>query len=356
MGRMRMNEALIRLEELAGRADADAVWPSESWELLRQAGGLAWSIPTAYGGDGLEGPELFDRYERLAGACLTTAFILSQRDAAVRRIGDHGSEEVRRELLPPLASGERFATVGLSHLTTSRQHGKPALVAGAVEGGLALAGVMPWVTGAARAEYVITGAVLADGQQFLAVLPVREAGVCVEAPLDLMALAGSITSQVTCADAVVASRWMLLGPVERVLAPTSRGGTGGLETSVLALGLAGTAVDYLHAESKARPELQSTAERMEHSRKALRDRIRRFALSGSTPEDAANLRGRANAFVLRATQAALTASKGAGFLRGHPAQRWARQALFFLVWSCPRPAAEATLAYLAPEAQDVCDY
>jgi hypothetical protein len=58
--------------------------------------------------------------------------------------------------------------------------------------------------------------------------------------------------------------------------------------------------------------------------------------------------------VLRATQAALTASKGTGFLRSHPAQRWARQALFFLVWSYPRPAAEATLAYLAPPGDQVC--
>src|SRR5207248_11332550 len=40
------------------------------------------------------------------------------------------------------------------------------------------------------------------------------------------------------------------------------------------------------------------------------------------------------------------------FLRDHPAQRWARQALFFLVWSCPRPAAEATLDTLIPP----CDF
>jgi alkylation response protein AidB-like acyl-CoA dehydrogenase len=58
------------------------------------------------------------------------------------------------------------------------------------------------------------------------------------------------------------------------------------------------------------------------------------------------LRARANALVLSATQAALTVSKGSGFLRQHPAQRWARQALFFLVWSCPGPAATATLSRL----------
>ena len=54
--------------------------------------------------------------------------------------------------------------------------------------------------------------------------------------------------------------------------------------------------------------------------------------------------------MLRVTQTALAASKGTGFLRTHPAQRWARQALFFLVWSCPRPAAEGILARLLPDA------
>jgi hypothetical protein len=50
---------------------------------------------------------------------------------------------------------------------------------------------------------------------------------------------------------------------------------------------------------------------------------------------------------LRATQAALAAAKGTGFVVGHPAGRWCREALFFLVWSCPRPVAAANLCELA---------
>ena len=91
-----------------------------------------------------------------------------------------------------------------------------------------------------------------------------------------------------------------------------------------------------------------TGERLEQTRQTLRQEMHRLSEGGCTAEGAAALRARANSLVLRATQAALTASKGSGFLRQHPAQRWARQALFFLVWSCPRPAAEATLAELAP--------
>jgi alkylation response protein AidB-like acyl-CoA dehydrogenase len=172
--------------------------------------------------------------------------------------------------------------------------------------------------------------------------------------LDLMALEGSLTAEVKCQDVVLGREWLLAGPAERVMAAGGKGGTGGLETSCLALGLAGAAIDYLTAEARLRAELHGTSERLEHTRQNLRREMHKFAEAGCTAEQAAGLRARANTLALRATQAALTASKGTGFLRHHPAQRWARQAMFFLVWSCPRPAAEATLAYLAPEEPSIC--
>jgi hypothetical protein len=128
-----------------------------------------------------------------------------------------------------------------------------------------------------------------------------------------------------------------------------RGG-GGLETSALALGLAGAAVAYLEAEARQRPEWRGPAGEGVACHRALAEKARRLARAGAGPEEGAALRGEANALVLRATQLALAAGKGSAFLRGHPAQRWARQALFFLVWSCPRPTLEATLPYLAPPA------
>ncbi len=324
------------LEAHAGAADADAAWPADSWEALRRAGGLEWGIPPPFGGQGLEGTDLLDCYEQLAGACLTTCFILSQRDAAVRRLLDGSNPDLARELLRPLACGGRFATVGISQLTTSRQHSHPAMLAREQASGWVLDGLMPWVTGAAQADHFITGAVQEDGRQLLLVLPRELPGVSIGTPLDLMALQGSLTAEVRCTQVELDRRWLLAGPSENVLAGR-RGGTGGLETSCLALGLAGAAIDYLTHEAAARPELAATAERLEQTRRALRQDLHRLARDGAPAPTAAALRARANSLVLRTTQAALTASKGTGFLRQHPAQRWARQAMFFLVWSCPRP-------------------
>ena len=59
-----------------------------------------------------------------------------------------------------------------------------------------------------------------------------------------------------------------------------------------------------------------------------------------------DLRTDANSLVLRSTQAALVAAKGAGFVEGHPVGRWCREALFFLVWSCPQSVQDANLCEL----------
>jgi alkylation response protein AidB-like acyl-CoA dehydrogenase len=337
--------AIAQLASNSENADALNDWPAISWNLLSRSDVTAWCIPTQFGGVGLDAESILRGYERIAGACLTTAFILSQRDAAVRRIRDSGSEELSRELLRPLACGGRFATVGISQLTTSRQHGAPALIANETAEGFVIDGVMPWVTAADQAHYVVAGALLPNRQQILLVVPTDTPGLQIDPPMKLAALVGSRTSQVNCTGTFVPRRWLIAGPAEQVLS-SARGGTGGLETSCLALGHAGAAIDDLQREALQRPELRPIADRLEATRQNLRTELFQLANAGAATASALALRARANALVLRATQASLTASKGAGFLRPHPAQRRARQALFFLVWSCPRPAAEATLEFL----------
>jgi alkylation response protein AidB-like acyl-CoA dehydrogenase len=342
-----------RLVALADRADGDKTWPLESWEILRDLGGLVWAIPTEFGGSGLAGLALLQKYQALARLCLTTCFILSQRDAACRRIRDCESAALRATLLPRLARGEAFATVGLSHLTTSHQHLPPPVSARETREAFILDGTIPWVTGAAKADHVITGATLADGRQILAVMTPTLPGVTVEPPMELAALAGSLTAQIRCQAVAIDRRWVFAGPAERVLA-SGKGGPGGLETSCLALGLAGAAIDLLDAEAAARQELQIISDRLRGTWRHLWTDVESVVRGDSSPEDMATIRSRANSLALRASQAALTASKGAGFLKPHPAQRYARQALFFLVWSCPRPAADATLALLASPASPDC--
>jgi alkylation response protein AidB-like acyl-CoA dehydrogenase len=328
----------------ARKADEVPIWPAASWRIVEQLGGLRWTIPKSHGGDELSGIDLLARYESLAGACLTTCFILSQRDAACWRLHALGNDRLCGELFPGLLSGEKVITVGIAQLTTSRQHGKTAVSARFDGDHLVINGVIPWVTGAPRADWILAGAVLDDRQQVLFVLPADSPGVTIGPCLELAALQGSVTAEVRCEAVRLASKWLLAGPAEHVL-QTDRG-AGSLQTSCLALGLASEAIKYLAEEAQRRPEISQHHQRLRDAYEKLRRRMVDLADGSSTTDAIQALRAEANALVLRSTQAALAVSKGTGFLRQHPVQRWARQALFFLVWSCPWPVTAATMDWL----------
>lgn len=324
----------------AEQADRSSEWMTASWNILREAGVLARSIPIEYGGAGLGPVELLAGAEEIAGCCLTTAFALSQREAAIRQLLK-GPAHLKARYLPRLAAGEIFLTVGLSQLTTSRQHVAPALRATPTDdGGYQLDGEIPWVTGADQATAIVIGATRPDGLQVLLVLPTVQLAEPIGPPLQLAALTGSRTSLVRCSTVRLTADCLLAGPAESVL---GKGGGGGLETSSLAIGLSAVAIAFIQGEAKSRPDLQEPAARFDAALQQVRRRLHELASSTGDTADTLALRLEATRLVLRATQAALMVAKGVGFVAPQPVQRWARQAQFFLVWSCPRPVAEGLL-------------
>ena len=257
---------------------------------------------------------------------------------------ERGPDHLKQRYLPALAAGTAFLTVGLSQLTTSRQHRQPALRATPHGSGYRLDGEIPWVTGADRAAALVVGATLPDGRQALFVVPAGRPGLTIDPPLALAALAGSRTALVHCAGVALAPEDLLAGPAEQVLGSV---GGGGLETSALALGLARAAAEFLREESQKRPGLVDAAGRFQAAIGAARTRLHLQA-SAADPDATLAVRIECTRLALSASQAALLAAKGTGFVRPHPAQRWLRQASFFLVWSCPRLVADGVLAGLLP--------
>jgi alkylation response protein AidB-like acyl-CoA dehydrogenase len=304
-------------------------------------------MPHEWGGFGWSESQLAQGYIRLGEACMTTAFILTQRSAAVRRIVECDNDEAKQRLLPALAAGKSFTTVGISHLTTSRRHlAKPVLQVWRSGSGFVLDGFSPWVTGAAHAETVVIGATLDDGQQILMALPMSSPGVVAAPHEQLVGLTASHTGKLECRQVQVDREWLLDGPSANVMAGRSGTKTGGLQTSALAVGLSSAAIGFLENESKHRGDLAEPTDhlRSEHC-EVKQDLISLAAGNAACSSD--EIRTRANSLVLRSTQAALAAAKGSGYVASHPAGRWCREALFFLVWSCPQPVMAANLCELA---------
>jgi len=340
-------ELCNRLRAGASRVDLSRTWPFEQIRSCAELGLFRWFIPEAYGGWQWNETQILEGYLALSQSCLTTAFVVTQWHAACRRILASENQKLKESLLPQLASGERFATVGISHLTTSRQHlAKPALAAELLaDGRLLLDGYSPWVTSACAADTIVVGATLADGRQVLVALPTDRVGVQVGPGQSLLALTASCTDQVTLQQVEILPEEILAGPIENVMALGAGGGTGGLQTSTLAVGLTLAAVDFIRQQAEQRDELIPVAEKLASDTQALRVMLLDLT-EGRQSIAPGELRQRANSLVLRATQAALSAAKGAGFVSGHVTGRMAREALFFLVWSCPQPVVSANLCEL----------
>jgi alkylation response protein AidB-like acyl-CoA dehydrogenase len=349
-----LQELCRSLREQAPALDSPDAWPGEQLRLCGEAGVFEWFVSEEFGGQGWSEADLLRGYVQLGAACLTTTFVITQRVGAMQRISAGDSRAARERLLPDLIAGRTFATVGISHLTTSRQHlARPVLRAGQGSGGLVLDGYSPWVTGAEFAQTIVLGATMDDGRQVLVALPTGLRGVRIERAPALVGLSASRTGPVYLDQVEVPEHWLLAGPVFEVMKQGLGARTGGLQTSALAIGLASECLRYLETQAGARDELAEPTEALVAERNALLSAM--LALAGGATTDSPlacalngnELRSRANSLALRSAQAALGAAKGAGYVAGHPAGRWCREALFFLVWSCPAPVLQANLCELA---------
>ena len=340
-----LDDALARVRDRATANDRRAAWPADDLADLAVAGAARLSVPAEFGGTGATGREVALLTERVAAASLAVALVASQRDSAAKFVAASDNDDLKADLLPRLAAGDAFATIGIAQLTTSRQGGPPALVATpGDDGGYVLDGVVPWSTGADHAEAVVIGAALPDGRQLLAALPADLPGVTAEPPFPLAALSASHTGAVRLDGVRLSPRHLLAGPMPNVLA-ARRDDSAPLNQSYLATGHARGALDLIAAHDS--PTAREAHTMLSDQLAATRDRLLTFDPADAAPNAGPRLRAECAALSLRAANAAVALYKGGGLSLDHPAQRLAREAMFLLVWSCPTPVIDETVRALA---------
>lgn len=291
-------------------------------------------------------------YMDLARECLSTAFILTQRNAAIQRLAACDNASLKDQILADHVIGRRMATVGISHLSTSRQHwSRPSVTVEETFDGYELSGEAPWVTGASRADLFVTGGSLSDGRQILVAIPAERSGVEICSPLKMLSLNETETGTVRLHRVAVVAEEVIAGPIELVMknAPSGSGsGTGAITTSSIAIGAAEQNISRLHEEAAKRPQLDHVIAAFSAEHAQLRRDLLSVSASNehgeqggrNSPEE---LRLRANSLVSRTAHALMAVAKGAGFVSGHSAERAIRDSMFFQVWSCPSSVTMATL-------------
>lgn len=324
-------------------------------KLCREHDVFKWFSSEEYGGFGWSTHEIMQGYLQISAACLSTAFILTQRHGAVSRITGSENDTLRNTLLPLLSSGEIFCSVGISHLTTSHRHlAKPVLRAEKVNGGFVLNGFSPWVTGISLADSVVVGASVHESEseqgsasdEILIIAETDQQGVNRPKTPELVALSDSCTGEVRFDNVFVGDENLIGGPIPKIMLQGKGGNTGGLQTSTLALGLANAAITFLEEQTAQRSEFENPAISLRAQYHIAETQIIELA-NGIENCSNQEIRASVNSLVLRSTQAALMAAKGAGYRSDHHVGRWCKEALFFLVWSCPQPVAETNLCELA---------
>jgi hypothetical protein len=261
----------------------------------------------------------------IASACMSTAFVLSQYRGAIERIAKWGQNST---LYNELYAGKDYATLGISQLSTSLQHRPPSLTAEKVNKGWLLEGFSPWVTGAHHADFFILGAWEQETSELGQITRkmlffVHRSLVTISETPTLTALTECDTAQVSIHTIVPPSALLHVFDDE----PATN--TGSLRSVAIALGIVQQSIDLIEIEAHARPVLNTCLEKLKKSRD---DCLHTLSMAC----DRIQLRVRVNQLALHSAQQALVACKGKGFIEGARASTLCRQALFFLVWSCPQ--------------------
>jgi len=117
------------------------------------------------------------------------------------------------------------------------------------------------------------------------------------------------------------------------------------------MGLAGAIVAALEPyRSKLGQDFAASLSELIERYHKLRERLYTEAERAVNAEDyvvpKAEIRIAVNVLLARLAAALMLTSKGTGYLKGHPAERLAREALFFHVWSAPEDVRAGTLKSL----------
>lgn len=103
-----------KVKPRAVEIDEAGVYPHDMKELFAGYGYLGANIPEAYGGSGLDLLSFCLIVEEVARVCASSSQVLTVQELASLPIMIGGGEELKKRVLPPIASGEYIAAYALT--------------------------------------------------------------------------------------------------------------------------------------------------------------------------------------------------------------------------------------------------
>ncbi|MBB5918403.1 hypothetical protein BJY24_007315 [Nocardia transvalensis] len=318
------------LDPRAGEVDRTGVIPPGNFDALAERGFYGFVLS-----EGMTPDALIDTAATVLGGCLATGFVWAQHLGALRAVAFGDNAELRDRLLPEMREGRYRCGVSYAGARTA-----PTLFAEPVDGGFALTGTAPFVTGWGYVDAVATSVRLRSGEtESVATLLVPSdttQGVTAER-IPLIAADASATVRVTYDNAFIdGSR--LVGVKSLGEFTAGRGSLTDWVNGALSLGVLSRCVRQLH-------DLGADTAAYDTQFAALRER---FASAVGDAEATYALRAEIAQAAVNAAAAGVVAVGSRATAADSTPERLMRQATFALVCTTRDPIRNALLARLAP--------
>jgi alkylation response protein AidB-like acyl-CoA dehydrogenase len=142
-----------QIEPYAAEVDEAARFPAEAREALTRAGLHAVHLPEQYGGQGADSVAACIVIEEVARACASSSLIPAVNKLGTMPIILSGSEELKRLVLPSVASGEALISYALSEREAGSDTASMRARAEFDSDRWVLNGTKAWITNASEASW-----------------------------------------------------------------------------------------------------------------------------------------------------------------------------------------------------------
>jgi butyryl-CoA dehydrogenase len=335
----------------AAQRDQTKTFPADILKQMGELGLLGMMIPPEYGGSGADTISYVLALAEIAGACASTAVVMSVQNSIVcESLYKFGSEEQRQKFLVPLAQGD---VIGAFALTEPNAGSDPVSQStSAVRDGdhYIINGTKRFITSGKNAHTVIVTAKTDESKRHKGisafVVTKENPGLKVGHTEDKLGLRASDTTDLIFDDCRVpaANR---LGPEGEGFAIAMQGLDGGrIGIAAQSIGVAQAALSASIRYSQEREQFGRRISKFQGLRWILADMATELEAARQLTMSAAALKDRGKKFTMQASMAKLFASEmvnrltakaiqmhgGYGYTKEYPVERYYRDARVFTIY------------------------
>ena len=308
--------AVEELRPVAAECDADQSFPEDVWDDLADMDLTGLTVPEAYGGYDADPVTYALINEELAYGMLSVATALSVHGLATSCIAEFGSEDVKDEWLPEMATGRPVGAFALSEPQAGSNPAEMSTVARRDGDEFVIDGTKQWITNGKRSDVVILFAKTdrddpGSVTQFL--VPKDADGVSVGKKEDKLGLRASDTTSLEFDGVRIPAEYQLTEEGRGLSAAFSILTGGRIAIGAQSVGLAQSALDAALEYSQEREQFDQPISDIQTIRHKLADMRTKVQAGRLLTYDAARKKasGDPQATAMAASQAKLFSSESA---------------------------------------------